>query len=97
MFSLGATLAFAALGSSPFGTGRVPDVLKRVVEDEPELSAVPDGLSDRLYAVDVTNGQEAWHSPDCRIFHAMAAAPDGATVYAAGPDYQGHERIVIRT
>ncbi|MFE7782577.1 serine/threonine-protein kinase [Streptomyces nigrescens] len=44
MFSLGATLAFAALGASPFGTGRVPDVLKRVVEDEPDLSAVPDGL-----------------------------------------------------
>ncbi|GFE25150.1 protein kinase domain-containing protein [Streptomyces nigrescens] len=47
-------------------------------------------LSDRLYAVDATNGQKAWQSPDRRIFHAVAAAPDGATVYAAGPDYQGH-------
>ncbi|WP_432146531.1 protein kinase domain-containing protein [Streptomyces sp. bgisy084] len=47
-------------------------------------------LSDRLYAVDATNGQEAWHSPDRVTIHAMAASPDGSTVYAAGPDYQGH-------
>ncbi|MFE1176356.1 PQQ-binding-like beta-propeller repeat protein [Streptomyces sp. NPDC058773] len=44
MFSLGATLAFAASGASPFGTGRAPDILRRVVHDEPDLSTVPDGL-----------------------------------------------------
>ncbi|BCK71726.1 hypothetical protein Srufu_056790 [Streptomyces libani subsp. rufus] len=47
-------------------------------------------LGDRLYAVDATNGQKAWQSPDRVTIHAMAASPDGSTVYAAGPDFQGH-------
>ncbi|WP_330334598.1 serine/threonine-protein kinase [Streptomyces sp. NBC_00536] len=44
VFSLGSTLAFAARGSDLFGTGEVTAVLRRVVHDEPDLSA----LSDRL-------------------------------------------------
>ncbi|MET9363668.1 PQQ-binding-like beta-propeller repeat protein [Streptomyces sp. NPDC006632] len=45
VFSLGVTLAFAARGSGLFGGGgAVSDVLRRVVQDEPDLSAVPDGL-----------------------------------------------------
>ncbi|WP_406501319.1 PQQ-binding-like beta-propeller repeat protein [Streptomyces sp. NBC_01590] len=44
MFSLGATLAFAATGSSVFGEGPGPDVRRRVVGDGPGLSTVPDAL-----------------------------------------------------
>ncbi|MBT2441953.1 serine/threonine protein kinase, partial [Streptomyces sp. ISL-36] len=44
VFSLGATLAFAASGSSPFEGGTPLDVLQRVVREEPDLAAVPDGL-----------------------------------------------------
>ncbi|MFE4536990.1 PQQ-binding-like beta-propeller repeat protein [Streptomyces scopuliridis] len=44
MFSLGAALAFAASGSSVFGEGLGPDVRRRVVGGEPDLSMVPDEL-----------------------------------------------------
>ncbi|MFG2875433.1 PQQ-binding-like beta-propeller repeat protein [Streptomyces sp. NPDC048337] len=44
VFSLGATLAFASRGSGVFDGGRPVDVLKRVVREEPDLSAVPDSL-----------------------------------------------------
>ncbi|MFJ4775745.1 PQQ-binding-like beta-propeller repeat protein [Streptomyces sp. NPDC088762] len=44
VFSLGSTLAFAARGSGVFDGGRPVDVLKRVVRQEPDLSAVPDSL-----------------------------------------------------
>ncbi|MER5632896.1 protein kinase domain-containing protein [Streptomyces nitrosporeus] len=44
VFSLGATLAFAARGSGVFDGGRAVDVLKRVVREEPDLSAVPEAL-----------------------------------------------------
>ncbi|MFC9292589.1 protein kinase [Streptomyces sp. NPDC057011] len=44
VFSLGATLAFAARGSAVFDGGRPVDVLKRVVRAEPDLSAVPEAL-----------------------------------------------------
>jgi eukaryotic-like serine/threonine-protein kinase len=41
MFSFGAVLAFAATGNSPFGTGPTPALLYRVVNEEPDLAAVP--------------------------------------------------------
>ena len=47
-------------------------------------------LSDRLYAVDPSNGQDAWRSPGAEVFRAVVADPDGSTVYAAAPDFVGH-------
>ncbi|MFG3053696.1 protein kinase [Kitasatospora sp. NPDC048239] len=44
VFSLGATLAFAASGEGPFGSGLPLEILQRVVAGEPDLAAVPDGL-----------------------------------------------------
>ncbi|MFI6036016.1 PQQ-binding-like beta-propeller repeat protein [Streptomyces sp. NPDC051315] len=44
VFALGSTIAFAAKGSSLFGDGPEPEVLRRVVRDEPDLTAVPEGL-----------------------------------------------------
>ncbi|MFD8635201.1 protein kinase [Streptomyces sp. NPDC059533] len=44
VFSLGATVAFAASGTSPFGDGAGAAVLYRVVHTEPDLSALPEGL-----------------------------------------------------
>jgi hypothetical protein len=41
MFSFGAVLAFAATGNNPFGTGPTPALLYRVVNEEPDLAAVP--------------------------------------------------------
>ncbi|MEU9847315.1 LamG-like jellyroll fold domain-containing protein [Streptomyces sp. NPDC047985] len=42
VFSLGAVLAFAALGVGPFGVGSAPAMLYRVVHEAPDLKAVPD-------------------------------------------------------
>jgi hypothetical protein len=42
MFSLGAVLAFAATGESPFGTGNATALLYRVVHSRPRLEQVPD-------------------------------------------------------
>ena len=41
VFSLGAVLAFAATGIGPFGSGGIPALLYRVVNEEPELAQVP--------------------------------------------------------
>lgn len=46
VFSLGGVLAFAATGQAPFGGGT--EVMYRIVHEEPELDAVPDGLRDSL-------------------------------------------------
>ena len=41
IFSLGSVLAFAATGDGPFGAGRPPDLLSRIVDDAPDLAGVP--------------------------------------------------------
>ncbi|ONK15683.1 serine/threonine-protein kinase [Streptomyces sp. MP131-18] len=45
VFSLGATLAYAALGDSPFGQGSSEVMLYRVVHEEPQLRGVPAALA----------------------------------------------------
>ncbi|MFD5326928.1 serine/threonine-protein kinase [Streptomyces sp. NPDC127092] len=45
VFSLGATLAYAAMGDSPFGHGSSEVMLYRVVHEEPLLHGVPDSLA----------------------------------------------------
>ncbi len=45
VFSLGATLAYASTGDSPFGQGSSEVMLYRVVHEEPHLHGVPDALA----------------------------------------------------
>lgn len=45
VFSLGATLAYAATSDSPFGHGSSEVMLYRVVHEEPQLRGVPDALA----------------------------------------------------
>ncbi|MER7466732.1 serine/threonine-protein kinase [Streptomyces sp. NPDC097981] len=48
VFSLGASLAFAATGRNPFGTGSAAQVFYRVVHHEPDIADVPPDFADVL-------------------------------------------------
>ncbi|MFE0630712.1 protein kinase [Streptomyces sp. NPDC058864] len=50
VFAFGATLAYAAMGDSPFGQGSSEVMLYRVVHEEPDLTGVPDSLAPLVYA-----------------------------------------------
>ncbi|MET9466931.1 serine/threonine-protein kinase [Streptomyces sp. NPDC006544] len=50
VFSLGATLAYAATADSPFGHGSSEVMLYRVVHEEPHLHGVPDALAPLVQA-----------------------------------------------
>ncbi|MFJ3823876.1 serine/threonine-protein kinase [Streptomyces nodosus] len=50
VFALGATLAYAATGDSPFGHGSSEVMLYRVVHEEPQLHGVPDALAPLVHA-----------------------------------------------
>lgn len=50
VFALGATLAYAACGDSPFGAGTSEVMLYRVVHEEPDLSGVPGPLAPLIRA-----------------------------------------------
>ncbi|MFH8977301.1 protein kinase [Streptomyces sp. NPDC017890] len=45
VFSLGATLAYASMGDSPFGHGSSEVMLYRVVHEEAQLQGVPDAIA----------------------------------------------------
>ncbi|WP_182443096.1 serine/threonine-protein kinase [Streptacidiphilus sp. PB12-B1b] len=50
VFALGTTLAYAATGDSPFGSGSSEVMLYRVVHEEPDLGEVPGALTPILRA-----------------------------------------------
>ncbi|MGH3211954.1 MAG: serine/threonine-protein kinase, partial [Trebonia sp.] len=58
MFSFGAVLAFAATGNSPFGIGPTPALLYRVVNESPDLTAVPARLRPLIEACLVKDPSE---------------------------------------
>ena len=44
VFSLAGVVVYAATGRPPFGKGRAAEVLPRIVDQEPDLEGVPEGL-----------------------------------------------------
>ncbi|MGW0823978.1 serine/threonine-protein kinase [Streptomyces sp. NPDC002845] len=58
VFSLGATLAYAATTDSPFGHGSSEVMLYRVVHEEPQLHGVPDALAPLVRACLAKDPQE---------------------------------------
>ena len=50
VYSLGATLLFAATGHPPYAGASVMDVLARLATEEPDLSGLPDELSELITA-----------------------------------------------
>ncbi|MFF7332258.1 protein kinase [Streptomyces sp. NPDC008150] len=58
VFSLGATLAYASTGDSPFGHGSSEVMLYRVVHEEPHLTGVPDALAPLVHACLAKNPDE---------------------------------------
>ncbi len=58
VFSLGATLAYASMGDSPFGHGSSEVMLYRVVHEEAHLDGVPDALAPLVRACLAKDPQE---------------------------------------
>ncbi|GAA3506694.1 serine/threonine-protein kinase [Streptomyces prasinosporus] len=58
VFSLGATLAYASMGDSPFGHGSSEVMLYRVVHEEAQLHGVPDALAPLVRACLAKNPEE---------------------------------------
>ncbi|MEU6055273.1 PQQ-binding-like beta-propeller repeat protein [Streptomyces xanthochromogenes] len=72
VFSLGATLAFAASGRGAFGATGLHILLYRTVHEEPDLADVPEGLRDAIAACLV---KEPWQRPQVPELGALFGAP----------------------
>ena len=83
MFSLGATLAFAATGHAPYQGETVMDVLVRLATEPPDLAGLPAELTDRHRVPGPQPARSGPRRPRCSAssgpFVAGPAGPGSAT------------------
>lgn len=88
VFSLGATLAYAATGDSPFGHGSSEVMLYRVVHEEPQLFGVPDALAPLLRACLAKDPEERPSTLQLSMRLKEIAAREAQGLPAARPPVQ---------
>ncbi|YCK41238.1 glycoside hydrolase family 6 protein [Actinomadura sp. ATCC 39365] len=85
IFSWGCTVAFAAGGRPPFGSGSVPTILLRIVNEAPELRGLSGPLLD-LVTASLSKSPAARPTAQDLIDHLSTATPSAAaTRPPAGP------------
>jgi ABC-type transport system substrate-binding protein len=82
IFSWAVTIAYAASGAAPFGSGIAAAVFYRIMNTEPDITAVPDSL--RSW-VEAALGKESQHRPTAddllrQLTHSSAQARGGYDV-----------------
>ncbi|MFY1676115.1 MULTISPECIES: serine/threonine-protein kinase [unclassified Streptomyces] len=88
VFSMGATLAYASMGDSPFGHGSSEVMLYRVVHEEPQLRGVPDALAPLVRACLAKDPQERPGTPQLSLRLKEIAAREAQGITEARPPTQ---------
>jgi serine/threonine protein kinase len=91
MFAWALTVAYAASGQPPFGTGPAETIFFRILHDDPDISAVPDQLRPLIEQALAKTPGERPSAPD--LLHGLAVAsgePDAGASTAA-------RRVLART
>ncbi|MGP4112325.1 outer membrane protein assembly factor BamB family protein [Streptomyces sp. 4N509B] len=104
VFAFGAVLAFAAIGSGPFGVGRADALNYRVVHEEPDLTDLPPGVKDVVARCLAKDPRQRPTVPHLVTELAQASQPRQADGYFAAADWlpepvaaeieQGAERTI---
>ncbi|MEU7027377.1 protein kinase [Streptomyces sp. NPDC046275] len=97
VFSLGATLAYAAMGDSPFGHGSSEVMLYRVVHEEPQLHGVPDALAPLVRACLAKDPEERPSTLQLSMRLKEIAAREAQGLPAAGRPPAQRERAEERS
>lgn len=80
VFSLGSVLVFAATAGGPFGEGPTPAMLYRVVNNDPDLAAVPDSVRPLIARCTARRPEDR---PSARELLALLGALDQTVVFSA--------------
>ncbi|MCW2934814.1 MAG: serine/threonine protein kinase [Actinomycetia bacterium] len=81
IFAWGLTVAYAASGRPPFGTGPADVIFYRILHDDPDIEAVPESLKALVSAALARKPEDRPAARD--LLSALAAAPDAAPAAAA--------------
>ncbi|GGT50210.1 protein kinase [Streptomyces kurssanovii] len=94
VFALGATLAYAAMGDSPFGHGSSEVMLYRVVHEEPQLHGVHDALAPLISACLAKDPEERPSTLQLSMRLKEIAAREAQGLHDARPPVQ-RERVEL--
>ncbi|MDQ0841619.1 MULTISPECIES: serine/threonine-protein kinase [unclassified Streptomyces] len=94
VFALGATLAYAAMGDSPFGHGSSEVMLYRVVHEEPQLHGVHDALAPLVSACLAKDPEERPSTLQLSMRLKEIAAREAQGLHDARPPVQ-RERVEL--
>jgi serine/threonine protein kinase len=81
IFAWGLTVAYAASGQPPFGTGPADVIIYRILHDDPDIEAVPESLKPLVSAALAKKPEDRPTARD--LLSALAAGPDAAPVVVA--------------
>jgi Protein kinase domain len=81
IFAWGLTVAYAASGRPPFGTGPADVIFYRILHDDPDIEAVPQALKPLVSAALARKPEDRPAARD--LLSALAAAPDAAPASAS--------------
>jgi hypothetical protein len=81
IFAWGLTVAYAASGRPPFGTGPADVIFYRILHDDPDIEAVPESLKPLVSAALARKPEDRPAARD--LLSALAAAPAAAASDAA--------------
>jgi hypothetical protein len=97
VFALAAVLSYAAIGAPPFGEGAGPDVLHRIVHDEPELGPVRAVDAELAGVLTSCLDKDPQARPTAAELAGLAATHAAAGTDADGPwPASVRERIALR-
>ncbi len=88
VFSWAVTMVFAATGSPAFGQDSIPAVLHRILNAEPDLSGVPEGLRPLLRACLAKTPTARPAAPD--LLFRLIRQPSAGAVAPPSPPQAGH-------
>jgi eukaryotic-like serine/threonine-protein kinase len=91
VFAWGLTMAYAAGGQSPFGTGPTDAILYRIMHAAPDLSSVPERLRP---LVEVALAKNPADRPTAADLLGQVAAPSGPN---GGPEVAPTQELLART
>ncbi|MFD7161175.1 serine/threonine-protein kinase [Kribbella sp. NPDC059898] len=83
VWAWGATVAYAATGKSPFGSGSAPEIAQRVLAGLPDLTAVPESLAGRVRAALSPDPADRPSAADLIADATTPTSPDAITTVLA--------------
>jgi len=95
VWAWGATVAYAATGRSPFGTGPAPEVAQRVLSGLPDLADVPESLAGRVRAALTPDPGARPSATDLIADATKSSLPDAITKVLAATWRRPNDTLVL--